>query len=134
MSELTRPPETESKLRRGTGPLPGTAFATEWTLAQAAGTSGSSPDAPAVAVVGFDGSEPAQRALDAATELLHLQRRDDAIAHELLDAADELRRQRGPDATIVLVVGGSSDRHPHVAGCVSSNSARVDRLPLVVVS
>src|SRR5260370_30453362 len=94
MRELTRPPKTETKLRRRTGPLPGTAFATEWTLEQAAGTAGSSPDAPAVVVVGFDGSEPAQPALNAATELLHLQRRDGAVAHELLDAADELRRQR----------------------------------------
>jgi hypothetical protein len=65
MRELTRPPKTETKLRRRTGPLPGTAFATEWTLEQAAGTVGSSPDAPAVVVVGFDGSEPAQRALNA---------------------------------------------------------------------
>src|SRR5712671_2384309 len=112
MSELARSPETETRPLRRTGPMAGTAFATEWTLEQTAGTAGSSPDAPVLLVVGFDGSEPAQRALDAAAELL---------------------RQHGPDATVVLVVGGSSNKHLHVAGSVSSNLAQVDRFPLVVV-
>ena len=48
------------------GPLASTAFATEWTMEQTAGTASSSAGAPVVVVVGFDGSEPAQRALDAA--------------------------------------------------------------------
>jgi nucleotide-binding universal stress UspA family protein len=39
--------------------------------AQTAGTLGGSPDAPVYAVVGFDGSPPALRALDAAARLLH---------------------------------------------------------------
>src|SRR6266480_998487 len=52
------------------GPLASTAFATEWTMEQTAGTARSSPGAPVVVVVGFDGSEPAQRALDAAARLL----------------------------------------------------------------
>ena len=52
------------------GPLASTAFATEWTMEQTAGTARSSPGAPVVVVVGFDGSEPAQRALDAAAGLL----------------------------------------------------------------
>jgi nucleotide-binding universal stress UspA family protein len=188
MSELTLTPENETKTklrRRRTSPLP-TDFVTEWTLEQTAGTAGTSPAAPVVLVVGFDGSEPAKRALDAAAELLrgregrlevvyvaqdpaastsservdpsapaadlqsrlahevraqldttdpswHFQRRDGAVAHELLDAAEELRRQRGPDATIALVVGGASGRHLHVAGSVPSNLAEVDRFPLVVV-
>jgi len=38
---------------------------------QTAGTLGGSPDAPVYAVVGFDGSPPALRALDAAARLLH---------------------------------------------------------------
>jgi len=193
MSELTLTPESETKTktkteprRRRTRPVPGTAFVTEWTLEQTAGTAGTSPVAPVVLVVGFDGSEPAKRALDAAAELLrgregrlevvyvaqdpaastsservdtsapaadlqsrlahevraqldttdpswHFQRRDGAVAHELLDAAEELRRQRGPDATIALVVGGASSRHLHVAGSVPSSLAEVDRFPLVVV-
>jgi nucleotide-binding universal stress UspA family protein len=193
MSELTLTPENETETkanlrRRRTGPVPGTAFVTEWTLEQTAGTAGTSPVAPVVLVVGFDGSEPAKRALDAAVELLrgregrlevvyvaqdpagstsskrfassppapaddlegrlahevrslldttepswHFQRRGGAVARELLDAAEELRRQRGPDATIVLVVGGASNRHLHVAGSVPSSLAEVDRFPLVVV-
>jgi nucleotide-binding universal stress UspA family protein len=186
MSNLTRPAETT--LRRRTDPLEGTAFVTEWALEQTAGTAGRPPDAPVDFVVGFDGSEPARRALDAAAQLLrhregllevvfvaqdpagsapsqrsdtsppataddlesrlahevrarldttepswHFQRRHGAVAHELLGAADELRRQRGPDGAIVLVVGGSSNQHLHVAGSVSSNLAEVDRFPLVVV-
>src|SRR5438552_2658767 len=63
------PPQT--KLRPGrTGPLASTAFATEWAMEQTAGTAGSPPGAPVVVVVGFDGSERAQRALDAAARLL----------------------------------------------------------------
>ena len=72
MSELTLTPESETKTelrRRRTSPLP-TDFVTEWTLEQTAGTAGRSPVAPVVLVVGFDGSEPAQRALDAAAALL----------------------------------------------------------------
>src|SRR2546423_15543759 len=47
-----------------------TAFATEWALEQTAGTARSSPSAPVFVIVGFDGSEPARRALDAAAGLL----------------------------------------------------------------
>jgi nucleotide-binding universal stress UspA family protein len=165
-----------------------TAFATEWALEQTAGTARSSSSAPVFVIVGFDGSEPARRALDAAAGLLrdrggqlevvyvapapgtvkpsadavveasnrfdglerqladevrarldpteprwHFGRRAGTVAHELIAVADELRRQRGPDADIVLVVGGSSPKHPHVAGSVSLNLARLDRFPLVVV-
>jgi len=55
-----RPPETPRRPRR-TDPLAGTRFATEWALERTAGTAGSSPDASVFVVVGFDGSEPAQR-------------------------------------------------------------------------
>jgi len=171
------------------GPLASTAFATEWTIEQTAGTAGSSPDDPVVVVVGFDGSEPAQRALDAAAGLLrgregqlevvhvthvpasaallnrsetsalasadsverrmadevrarlesteprwHFQPRDGSVAEELVAVADELRRERGPEATIVLVVGGPSRNHHHeIGGSVSLTLAEVDRFPLVVV-
>jgi nucleotide-binding universal stress UspA family protein len=182
-----RPAETELRPRQ-TGPSAGTAFATEWALERTAGTAGSSPDAPVFVVVGFDGSVPAQRALDAAAGLLrgregrlevvyvahapatarlsadaavevsnrfddmerrlahevrarldpteprwHFQRRDGAVADELIAVADELRRQRGPDAIVVLVVGGSSHKRHHVLGSVSVNLERVDRFPLLVV-
>jgi hypothetical protein len=48
-----------------------TAFATEWDIEQTAGTARSLPTGPVVAVVGFDGSEPARRALQSAAGLVH---------------------------------------------------------------
>ena len=182
------PPET--RLRpRGTGPLSSTAFATEWAMEQTAGTAGRSPADPVVVVVGFDGSEPAQRALDAAAGLLHgregqlevvyvahvpasaalskrsetsalasadnverrladevrarlepteprwhFQPRDGSVADELIAVADELRRERGPEVDVVLVVGGPSRNHHHeIGGSVSLTLAEVDRFPVVVV-
>jgi hypothetical protein len=71
--------------------------------------------------------------LDPTDPCWHFERRDGAVAHELIAVADELRRQRGPDANIVLFVGGSSPKHPHVAGSVSLHLAQADRFPLVVV-
>jgi nucleotide-binding universal stress UspA family protein len=139
-------------------------------------------------VVGFDGSEPAQRALDRAVQLLHgregqldivyvaalpgtatisgeavaeleesfadqgrhlseevrarlkgtesrwhFHRRDGAVAHELLAAAEELRRQHGPDADIVIVVGGSAHKYHRLFGSASLNVVRHDGFPVVVV-
>jgi hypothetical protein len=55
------------------------------------------------------------------------------VAHELIAVGDELRRQNGPQATIVLIVGGSSHKHHRLLGSVSSNLERVDRFPVVVV-
>jgi nucleotide-binding universal stress UspA family protein len=182
--------QTQTKLRpRGTGPLTSTAFATEWAMEQTAGTAGRSPADPVVVVVGFDGSEPAQRALDAAAGLLHgregqlevvyvahvpasatlsnrsetsalasadnverrladevrarlepteprwhFQPRDGSVADELIAVADELRRERGPEVNVVLVVGGPSRNHHHeIGGSVSLTLAEVDRFPVVVV-
>jgi nucleotide-binding universal stress UspA family protein len=166
----------------------GAAFATEWEVGQTPGTASGRLSAPLIAVVGFDGSEPAKRALDSAARLLrdrdghlevvyvahlpataamtpmamgeiasafddlelrlghevrnrlasteprwHFRRRDGAVAHELIAVGDELRRQNGPPATIVLVVGGSSHKHHRLLGSVSSHLERVDRFPVVVV-
>jgi nucleotide-binding universal stress UspA family protein len=181
---------SQTRLRnRGTIPMTSTAFATEWAMERTAGTAGNSPDDPVAVVVGFDGSEPAQRALDAAAGLLHgregqlevvyvahvpataavskrtetsalesadnvrrrladevrarlapmeprwhFQPRDGSVAEELIAVADELRRERGPDANIVLVVGGPAREHHHeIGGSVSLTLAENDRFPLVVV-
>jgi nucleotide-binding universal stress UspA family protein len=164
-----------------------TTFATEWDIEQTAGTANSGPSVPVVAVVGFDGSAPARRALDGAARLLHgrdgklevvfvasvpsiaglsteataaletslddsvkqlseevrtrlegvetrwhFQRRDGRVAHELLAAADELRRWYGSDAKIVIVVGGSSHRYHRLFGSAALDVVRHDSYPVVV--
>jgi nucleotide-binding universal stress UspA family protein len=52
-------------------------FATGSEIERTAGTLGASPTDPIFLVVGFDGTEPAQRALESATRLLH--NRDGAL-------------------------------------------------------
>jgi nucleotide-binding universal stress UspA family protein len=164
-------------------------------LGQTAGTLPGSPEAPAYAVVGFDGSASSLRALDAAARLLngrpggmeivyvahvpasavadisgdapaqvrqsfddatrelsakvrtqlqathlrgaaqrwHFQRRDGAIAAELIEVADELRRLRGPEATVVIVVGRSEHGYHHVLGSVPQALERHDHFPVLVI-
>ncbi len=64
----------------------------------------------------------------------HFQPRDGSVAEELIAVADELRGERGPEANIVLVVGGPSrNQHHEIGGSVSLTLAEVDRFPLVVV-
>jgi nucleotide-binding universal stress UspA family protein len=171
-----------------------TMLATE--LGQTAGTFPGSSDAPTYAVVGFDGSASALRALDAAARLLHdrpggmeivyvahvsaiaaaadfsaessvgvrqgfddatrelsaevrahlqgshlrgaaqrwhFQRRDGAIADELIAVADDLRRQRGPEASVVIVVGRSEHGYHHVLGSVPQALERHDHFPVLVI-
>ena len=138
-------------------------------------------------VVGYDGSPPAGRALDAAVNLLwgrtgrievlyvaHMPsiaamspgavaeievdfddvaqelrtmadeqlrgrevdwdfaRRQGLIAEELIAAADEIRAAH-PDATLVIVVGSSSQVMHRVVGSVAVSLARHSPVPLVVV-
>ena len=161
-----------------------------WSPAPApasAATLSGSRSTPVVLVVGFDGSEPSERALDGAAKLLadrsgwieivyvahspatapiapvvmgelaqsfdaiarklrdelsdrlsgvaplwHFRRRDGVVGHELIVVADELALQN-PDATVVLVVGGSSHKIHRFLGSVASNLERVDRFPVIVV-
>ena len=141
-----------------------------------------------VVVVGFDGSESAYRALDAATQLIsgrtgsivavfvahppataelsaeglvemlksfdaleqqfteaiqcrlglveqrwRLERRDGSIAHELVAVADEVSRDYGPDATVVIVVGTAMHAYHHVVGSVPVALARHAKYPILVV-
>ena len=138
-------------------------------------------------VVGYDGSPPAERALDAAVNLLQgrtgrvevvyvahmssmaalspgavteleegfdeieqqlraaagerlrgradgwdFQRRQGLIAEELLAAAKDLGAAH-PDATIVIVVGSSSQVTHRVVGSVAVGLARHSPVPLIVV-
>jgi nucleotide-binding universal stress UspA family protein len=144
--------------------------------------------APLLIVAGFDTSQPAVRALDAATRLLcgregslhvvyvshpavvtelsaeatmeldaaydemaekareavrqHLHGREDRwsfehrrgdIAHELIEAADQLRSQQGCDFSMVIVVGTSSHRIHHFVGSVPLALVRQATVPLLVV-
>jgi nucleotide-binding universal stress UspA family protein len=164
---------------------------------QTAGTLTGSPDTQVYAVVGFDGSSPALRALDAAARLLndrpggmeivyvahlsallaggdvggrasaevvqgfddaarelsdevrahlqashlrgaaqrwHFQRRDGAIAGQLIAAADDLRRRHGPGASVVIVVGRSEHGYHHVLGSVPQALERHAHYPLIVIA
>jgi nucleotide-binding universal stress UspA family protein len=168
-----------------------TTLTTYPAIEQTAGTIGQSPTAPVYAVVGFDGSPPAIRALDGAAGLLngrpgslevvfvahvsaleamggfpagaaaeilsgfdeesrqlgtevreqlaraeqrwHFQRRDGAIADELIAAAKDLRRQHGRDAAVVIVVGRSGHRYHRVAGSVTQALEWHNDFPVIVV-
>jgi nucleotide-binding universal stress UspA family protein len=163
---------------------------------QTAGTLTGSPDSLVYAVVGFDGSASALRALDAAARLLndrpggmeivyvahlsalvtgadvggrgsaevlqsfddatrelsdevrahlqathlrgaaqhwHFQRRNGAIAAQLTAVADDLRRQHGPGASVVIVVGRSEHGYHHVLGSVPQALERHDHYPVIVI-
>jgi nucleotide-binding universal stress UspA family protein len=162
---------------------------------QTAGTLTGAPDSLVYAVVGFDGSAPALRALDAASRLLndrpggmeivyvahlpallagdvggrasagvlqsfddaardlaagvrarlqashlrgaaqhwHFQRRDGAIADQLIAAADDLRRQHGPGASVVIVVGRSEHGYHHALGSVPRALERHHHYPVIVI-
>jgi nucleotide-binding universal stress UspA family protein len=141
-----------------------------------------------VVVVGFDGSESAYRALDAATQLIsgrtgsivavfvahppataelssegmvevlkgfdaleqqfteairsrlgpveqrwRLERRDGSIAHELVAAAEQVSREYGADASVVIVVGTAMHAYHHVVGSVPVALVRHAKYPIVVV-
>jgi nucleotide-binding universal stress UspA family protein len=164
---------------------------------QTAGTLTGPPDTQVYAVVGFDGSASALRALDAAARLLndrpggmeivyvahlsalltggdaggrasaevlqgfddatrelsdevrahmqathlraaarrwHFQRRDGAIASQLIAAADDLRRRHGPGAAVVIVVGRSEHGYHHVLGSVPQALERHARYPVIVIA
>jgi nucleotide-binding universal stress UspA family protein len=163
---------------------------------QTAGTFTGPPDAQVYAVVGFDGSTPARRALDAASRLLndhpggmeivyvahlpaliaagdvsgrasaevrqgfdhaarelsgevrarlqashrrgaaqhwHFRRRDGAIADQLIAVADDLGRQHGPDASVVIVVGRSEHGYHHVLGSVPQALEQHSHYPVIVI-
>ena len=163
---------------------------------QTAGTLAGPPDSLVYAVVGFDGSGSALRALDAASRLLndrpggmeivyvahraalaagadvggrasaevlqgfddaardladevrahlqashlrgaaqhwHFQRRDGAIADQLIAAADDLARRHGPDASVVIVVGRSEHGYHHLLGSVPRTLQRHNHYPVIVI-
>jgi nucleotide-binding universal stress UspA family protein len=163
---------------------------------QTAGTFTGPPDAPVYAVVGFDGSAPARRALDAASRLVndrpggmeivyvahlpaliaagdgggrasaevlpgldnvirelsgevrtrlrashlrgaaqhwHFRCRDGAIPDQLIAVADDLVRQHGPDASVVIVVGRPEHGYHHIPGSVPQALERRKHCPVIVI-
>ena len=71
--------------------------------------------------------------LRGAAQRWHFQRRDGAIADQLIAVADEVRRQRGPEATVVIVVGRSEHGYHHVLGSVPQALERHDHFPVMVI-
>ena len=71
--------------------------------------------------------------LRGAAQRWHFQRRDGAIADELIAVADELRRLRGPEAAVAIVVGRSEHGYHHVLGSVPQALERHDHFPVVVI-
>jgi nucleotide-binding universal stress UspA family protein len=110
---------------------------------------------PAMAAVGLTGqaaAEARQSLEDAARDLAdqvrarlqashlrgaaqrwHFQHRTGAIADNLIAVADELRRQHGPDAAVLLIVGRSEHGYHHVLGSVPSALERHVHYPVIII-
>jgi nucleotide-binding universal stress UspA family protein len=71
--------------------------------------------------------------LRAAAQRWHFQRRDGAIADNLIAVADDLRYTRGPDAEVFLVVGRSEHGYHHVLGSVPAALERHVHYPVLVI-
>ena len=71
--------------------------------------------------------------LRAAAQRWHFQRRDGAIADNLIAVADDLRYSRGPDAEVFLVVGRSEHGYHHVLGSVPAALERHVHYPVIVI-
>jgi len=71
--------------------------------------------------------------LRGAAQHWHFQRRDGAIADQLIAAADDLARH-GPDATVVIVVGRSEHGYHHVLGSVPQALERHAHYPVIVIA
>ena len=63
----------------------------------------------------------------------HFQRLDGAIADQLIAVADDLRRQHGPDASVVIVVGRSEHGYHQVLGSVPKALAQHVHYPVLVI-
>src|SRR6266516_7796493 len=70
--------------------------------------------------------------LRGAAQHWHFQRRDGAIADQLIAAADDLRRRHGPGASVVIVVGRSEHGYHHVLGSVPQALERHAHYPVIV--
>ena len=71
--------------------------------------------------------------LRAAAQRWHFQRRDGAVADQLIAAADELHQQHAPDAMVVIIVGRSEHGYHHILGSVPQALERHDHYPVLVI-
>ena len=71
--------------------------------------------------------------LRGAAQRWHFQRCTGAIAGNLIAVADELRRQHGSDAAVVLIVGRSEHGYHHVLGSVPSALERHVHYPVLII-
>ena len=71
--------------------------------------------------------------LRAAAQRWHFQRRDGAIADNLIAVADDLRYRHGPDAEVFLIVGRSEHGYHHVVGSVPAALERHVHYPVIVI-
>jgi nucleotide-binding universal stress UspA family protein len=71
--------------------------------------------------------------LRAAAQRWHFQRRDGAIADNLIAVADDLRYRHGPEAEVLLVVGRSEHGYHHVLGSVPAALERHVHYPVLVI-
>ena len=97
-----------------------------------------SPEAVVESLKAFDALQQEFNAairsrLDGVEPRWSLQRRDGAVAHQLVAAADQLDRDYDGDATIVIVVGSAMHTYHHVVGSVPVALVRHTKYPIVVV-
>ena len=71
--------------------------------------------------------------LRGAAQHWHVRRRNDAIADQLIAVADDLGRQRGPGASVVIVVGRSEHGYHHILGSVPQALQRHNHHPVIVI-
>ena len=71
--------------------------------------------------------------LRGAAQRWHFQRRTGAIADNLIAVADELRRQHGRDAVVILIVGRSEHGYHHALGSIPSALERHVHYPVLVI-
>jgi hypothetical protein len=71
--------------------------------------------------------------LRGAAQHWHFQRRDGAVADQLIAAADDLSRRHGPDASVAIVVGRSEHGYHHVLGSVPRALERHNHYPVIVI-
>ena len=72
--------------------------------------------------------------LRGAAQHWHFQRRDGAIAGQLIAVADDLRRRHGSGASVVIVVGRSEHRYHHVLGSVPQSLERHAHYPVITIA